>query len=66
MVSVQELQQVAKEEPRMVVQGAQEELRMLKEPVTALVQELVQGIEDKPRVVKELLVPASRGLQLQD
>jgi hypothetical protein len=46
------------------VQGAEEELRLLKEPVMVSVQELVQGAEDKPRVVRELVVPASRGLQL--
>jgi hypothetical protein len=30
------------------------------------VQKLVQGVEDKPWVVRELVVPASRGLQWQD
>jgi hypothetical protein len=63
-VSMQELQQAAEEEPRMVVQdlvqGAEEEPRPLKEPVMVSVQELVQGVEDKPRVVRELVVPASR------
>jgi hypothetical protein len=39
---------------------------MLKEPEMVSVQELLQGVEDKPRVVRELVVPASRGLQLQD
>jgi hypothetical protein len=66
-VSVQELQQAAKEEPRMVVpdlvQGAEEELRLLQELVMVSLHKLVQGVEDKPRVV---VVPALRGLQLQD
>jgi hypothetical protein len=55
IVSVQELQQAAEEEPR-----------LLKEPVTVSMQELVQGVEDKLKVVRELVVPASRALQLQD
>jgi hypothetical protein len=62
LVTMQELQQAAEEEPRMVVQdlvqGAEEELVMVS------VQELVRGVEDKPRVVRELVVPASRRLQL--
>jgi hypothetical protein len=48
------------------VQGAEEELGLLKEPVMVSMQELVQEVEDKPRVVRELVVPALRGLQLQD
>jgi hypothetical protein len=47
-----------------LVQGAEEEPRLLKESVTVSVQVLVQGVEDKLRVVRELVAPTSRGLQL--